>query len=461
MDGQRKQYACVDAKAFYASVECVDRGLDPLTTNLVVADESRSDGTICLAVSPSLKALGVPSRPRLFEVKQRLAEIEHRTGRRVEYITAMPRMARYLEVSSQIYGIYLKYLSPSDTHVYSIDESFMDLTPYLNLYGMTAHELVTTMIRDVLATVGITATGGIGTNLYLAKIAMDITAKKLPADKDGVRVAELDEMNFREKLWCHEPLTDFWQIGPGIAAHLARMGIHTMGDLARLSLTAEDTLFREFGVDAEILIDHAWGIETCGMAEIKKYKPATKSLANGQVLPRAYSWEEGRLAVKEMTEQVVLGLVEQGYVAEGVTLYVGYQILSKESLSSYHGPVKVNYYGRKVPPSVHGTGKLGGPTASLSRITQAVLKLYDKLVDRELEVRRMSVAAIRLSPAAEVPPQLSFFSSQRDDEREISLMRAAISLHKRFGKNSLVKGMDLLEAGTTRERNEQVGGHRK
>ena len=461
MDGHRKQFACIDSKSYYASVECVDRGLDPLATNLVVADESRSDGTICLAVSPSLKALGVPSRPRLFEVKQRLAEIKNLTGKTVDYITAMPRMARYLEVSSQIYGIYLKYLSASDILVYSIDESFMDLTPYLHLYNMTAHELVTTMIRDVLATVGITATGGIGTNLYLAKIAMDITAKKLPADKDGVRVAELDEQSFREKLWTHEPLTDFWQIGPGIAARLARMGIHTMGDLARLSLTAEDTLFREFGVDAEILIDHAWGIETCGMAEIKKYKPATKSLANGQVLPRAYSFEEGRLAVKEMTEQVVLGLVEQGYVAEGVTLYVGYQVLNKEGLSGYHGPVKVNHYGRKVPPSVHGTGKLDGPTASLARITEAVLKLYDKLVDRDLQVRRMSIAAIRLIPREEAPPQLSFFSSQRDNEREHSLLRTSLTLHKRFGKNSLVRGMDLLEAGTTRERNEQIGGHRR
>lgn len=461
MSGTTKWYACIDLKSYYASVECVDRGLDPLTTNLVVADETRSDGTICLAVSPSLKALGVPSRPRLFEVKQRLAEIKALTGKTVPYITAMPRMARYLEVSSQIYCIYLKYLSPSDTHVYSIDESFMDLTPYLNLYGMTAHKLVTTMIRDVLRETGITATGGVGTNLYLAKIAMDITAKKLPADKDGVRVAELDEQSFREKLWTHEPLTDFWQIGPGIAAHLGRMGIHTMGDLARLSLQNEEIFFREFGIDAEILIDHAWGIETCGMAEIKAYKPATKSLANGQVLPRAYSWEEGRLAVKEMTEQVVLGLVEQGFVAEGVTLYVGYQILSKEGLSSYHGPIKVNYYGRKVPPSVHGTGKLDGPTASLSRITEAVLKLYDKLVDKELEVRRMSIAAIRLSPKEEVPPQMSLFSSWKNDARETALLKAAISLHKRFGKNSLVKGMDLLEAGTTRERNDQIGGHRK
>lgn len=442
-------------------MECVDRGLDPLTANLVVADESRSDGTICLAVSPSLKALGVPGRPRLFEVKERLAQIKALTGKTVEYITAMPRMARYLEVSSQIYGIYLKYLAAQDIHVYSIDEAFMDLTPYRSFYNMTAHDLVTTMIRDVLRSAGITATGGIGTNLYLAKIAMDITAKKMPADKDGVRVAELDEFSFREKLWDHQPLTDFWQIGPGIAAHLGRMGIHTMGDLARLSLENEEVFFREFGVDAEILIDHAWGLESCGMAEIKKYKPSTKSLANGQVLPRAYTWEEGRLAVKEMTEQVVLGLVEQGYVAEGVTLYVGYQILSRDRLSAYHGPVKVNYYGRKVPPSVHGTGKLGAPTASLSRITQGVLQLYDRLVDRELEVRRMSIAAIRLSPAEEVPPQLSLYPEQQNDQRETSLLRTAVGLHKRFGKNSLVRGMDFLDAGTTRERNEQIGGHRK
>ena len=439
----------------------MDRGLDPLTTNLVVADESRSDGTICLAVSPSLKALGVPGRPRLFEVKERLAQIKALTGKTVEYITAMPRMARYLEVSSQIYGIYLQYLSAQDIHVYSIDEAFMDLTPYLHLYGKTAHELVVSMIREVLHQVGITATGGIGTNLYLAKIAMDITAKKMPADKDGVRVAELDEFSFREKLWDHQPLTDFWQIGPGIAARLARMGIHTMGDLARLSLENEEVFFREFGVDAEILIDHAWGIESCGMEQIKAYKPSTKSLANGQVLPRAYSWEEGRLAVKEMTEQVVLGLVEQGYVAEGVTLYVGYQILSRESASAYHGPIKVNYYGRKVPPSVHGTGKLGAPTASLSRITQAVLQLYERLVDKKLPVRRMSIAAIRLSPAEEVPPQLSLYPEQQNDQRETSLLRTAVGLHKRFGKNSLVRGMDFLDAGTTRERNEQIGGHRK
>lgn len=461
MSNNQTIYACCDLKSFYASVECVDRGLDPLSTNLVVADETRSDGTICLAVTPSLKALGVPGRPRLFEVKQKLQEIENRTGQKVDYITAMPRMARYLEVSSTIYGIYLKYLAAQDIHVYSIDEAFMDLTPYLRLYGKSAHELVVSIIRDVLWNTGITATGGIGTNLYLAKIAMDITAKHLPADKDGVRVAELDELSFREKLWDHRPLTDFWQIGPGISNRLAKMGVYTMGDLARLSLTAEDALYREFGIDAEILVDHAWGIESCGMTEIKAYKPATKSLASGQVLPRAYSYEEGRIAVMEMTEQVVLGLVEQGYVAEGVTLYVGYQVLSQEGLSGYHGPVKVNYYGRKVPPSVHGTGKLDGPTASLSRISEAVLKLYDKLVDKELEVRRMSIAAIRLLPAEEVPTQTSLFVDQQDDNREISLMKTTICLHKRFGKNSVVKGMDLFEAGTTRERNNQIGGHRK
>ncbi|MGI6256355.1 MAG: Y-family DNA polymerase [Acutalibacter sp.] len=459
MAGSKKQYACIDLKSYYASVECVDRGLDPLTTNLVVADESRSDGTICLAVSPSLKALGVPGRPRLFEVKERLAQIKATTGKEVEYITAVPRMARYLEVSSQIYGIYLQFLAAQDIHVYSIDEAFMDLTHYRTLYNMTAHQLVTSMIREVLDRVGITATGGIGPNLYLAKIAMDITAKKMPAGQGGVRVAELDELSFREKLWTHQPLTDFWQIGPGIAARLERLGVHTMGDLARLSLQAEEVLFREFGVDAEILIDHAWGIEPCGMEEIKSYRPATKSLASGQVLPRAYSWEEGRLAVKEMTEQVVLGLVEQGYAAEGVTLYVGYQTLNRNS--AYSGPVKVNHYGRRVPPSVHGTGKLGAPTASLSRITQAVLRLYDKLVNRELEVRRMSIAAIRLTREETVAPQLSLYADHQDDGRETALLKATIGLHKRYGKNAVVKGMDLLDAATTIERNGQIGGHRK
>ena len=460
MDARERRYACIDLKSYYASVECVDRGLDPLTTNLVVADETRSDKTICLAVSPSLKALGVPGRPRLFEVKQRLAELRARTGREVHYITAMPRMARYLEISSEIYGTYLKYLAASDIHVYSIDESFFDLTPYLPLYGMTARELVTAMIRDVLAAFGITATGGVGTNLYLAKIAMDIVAKHLPAGRDGVRVAELDELSFRETLWEHEPLTDFWQIGPGIAERLRRLGVFRMGDLALLSLRNEEALFRAFGVDAELLIDHAWGCESCTMEAIKRYRPAAKSMASGQVLKRPYSWEEGRIVVREMAEQVALELLDKGYAAEGVTLYVGYESFGREGSSAYQGVTRIRY-GKETPASVRGTGKLGAPTASLSRIAEAVLALYDRLADRRLEVRRMSVAAIRLCRAEETAPQLSLFCSDRDERRETSLALATLGLHRRFGKNAVVRGHDLFEAATTIERNGQIGGHRK
>ena len=460
MGSEKRRYACIDLKSYYASVECVDRGLDPLTANLVVADETRSDKTICLAVSPSMKALGIPARPRLFEVKQRLAELRARTGREIDYIVAVPRMARYLELSSAIYGVYLKYLAPQDIHVYSIDESFFDLTPYLPLYRMTARELVTALIRDVFASFGITATGGVGTNLYLAKIAMDIVAKHLPAGEDGVRVAELDELSFRETLWEHEPLTDFWQIGPGLAERLRRLGVFRMGDLALLSLHNEEALFRAFGVDAELLIDHAWGVELCGMEEIKGYRPAAKSLASGQVLKRAYSWEEGRLIVREMAEQVVFELLDRGYVAEGVTLYVGYESFGREGSSAYQGVTRIRY-GKETPASVHGTGKLGAPTVSLSRIAEAVLALYDRLADKRLEVRRMSVAAIRLCRAEETAPQLSLFCSDRDERRETSLALATLGLHRRFGKNAVVRGHDLFEAATTIERNGQIGGHRK
>ena len=481
---------CCDLKSYYASVECVERGLDPMTTNLVVADQRRTEKTICLAVSPSLKAYGISGRARLFEVVQRVAEVNARRkqnapGRQLtgaswhdpevrqnpslalDYIVAPPRMAHYIDWSTRVYRVYLKYIAPEDIYPYSIDEVFLDVTHYLDTYKMTARELTRTILLDILETTGITAAAGMGTNLYLAKVAMDIQAKHVPADEYGVRIAELDEMSYRRALWTHRPLTDFWRVGKGYAAKLEAHGLYTMGDIARCSLGKstdyhnEELLYKLFGVNAEILIDHAWGIETCGMEQIKAYKPATKSLASGQVLPRAYSWEEGRLAVKEMTEQVVLGLVEQGYVAEGVTLYVGYQILSRESASAYHGPLKVNYYGRKVPPSVHGTGKLGAPTASLSRITQAVLQLYDRLVDKELQVRRMSIAAIRLCRKEEVAPQLSFYADQQDDGRETALLEATIGLHRRYGKNAVVKGMDLLEAGTTRERNNQIGGHRK
>lgn len=457
---EERRYACIDLKSYYASVECVDRGLDPLTTNLVVADETRSDKTICLAVSPSLKALGVPGRPRLFEVRQRLAEIRARTGQEVHMIIAMPRMARYLEISAEIYGIYLKYAAAQDIHVYSIDESFLDLTPYLPFYRTTARELVTAIIRDVLRTEGITATGGVGTNLYLAKIAMDIVAKHIPADRDGARVAELNALSFREQLWEHRPLTDFWQIGPGIAGRLGRLGVSCMGDLALLSLRHEDLLFREFGVDAEILIDHAWGEEPCGMEEIKRYRPAAKSIASGQVLKRPYSWEEGRVIVREMTEQMTLDLVAKGYAAEGITLFVGYESFGREGSLSYEGPVSL-HFGRPRAASVHGTEKLPGPTAALSSIMEAVLRLYDRLVDRRLQVRRMSVAAIRLCREEDTAPQLSLFRGARKESRETDLLKTVVGLHGRFGKNAVLKGHDLFEAATTIERNGQIGGHRR
>lgn len=454
------QYACVDLKSYYASVECLDRGLDPLKTNLVVADESRSDKTICLAVSPSLKALGIPGRPRLFEVKQKLAEIRARTGREVPYLIAVPRMARYLELSAEIYGRYLQYLSPQDIHVYSIDEAFFDLTPYQKLYRTTARELVAAIIRDVLYTVGITAAGGVGTNLYLAKIAMDIVAKHIPADRDGVRVAELNELSFREKLWEHRPLTDFWQIGPGIERRLQRLGVSCMGDLALLSLQNEELLFREFGVDAEILIDHAWGQEPCGMKQIKAYAPAAKSIASGQVLKRPYSWAEGRVVVREMADQVTLELAAKGCAAGGVTLYVGYEAFGREGSFSYEGPVKERF-GKPRPASAHGTEALPEPTVSPAQLEAAVLRLYDRLTDRRLQVRRMSVAAIRLCRQEETAPQLSLFREEQEALREQDLLRAVLRLHGRFGKNAVLKGHDLFDEATTVERNGQIGGHRK
>lgn len=459
MKKESKTYLCIDLKSYYASVECVERGLDPLTTNLVVADESRTDKTICLAVSPALKAYGISGRARLFEVKQRLREIKNLTGEDVHFIIAPPQMAKYLQVSSEIYEIYLNYLSPADIHTYSIDEVFMDVTSYLNLYHMTARELAVTMIRDVLSTVGITATAGIGSNLYLAKIAMDIVAKHIPTDRDGVRVAELDERGFREKLWGHVPLTDFWGIGPGISRHLEKMGIHTMGDLARFSLHSQEILFREFGVDAEILIDHAWGIEPCGMEHIKQYKPSIESISSGQVLKRGYSFDEGRIVVREMAEQVILDMIDQGYQTEGATLYVGYEAMGKEN-ASYSGPISVNHYGQRVPSSVHGTANLGAPTASQKRVVNAVLGLYDKLVNRRLQVRRMNVAVIRLSKEEDNYTQIDLFSDHTGEKRETDILKTTLALQKRFGKSALFKGHDLMDAATTLERNGQIGGHK-
>lgn len=460
MASERRQYICLDLKSFYASVECVDRGLDPLTTNLVVADESRTDGTICLAVSPSMKAYGISGRARLFEVKQRVREIKESTGKEIEYIIAVPRMQRYLDVSAQIYGVYLKYVSPEDSHIYSIDEIFLDVTNYLSLYEMTAHQLAMTIVRDVLETVGITATAGIGTNMYLAKVAMDIVAKHVPADKDGVRVAELDERSYRETLWAHKPLTDFWMIAGGTTNRLAKFGIHTMGDLARVSLTHEDVLFKEFGVDAELLIDHAWGVESCTIQHIKGYKSDTKSLSSGQALKCAYDYEKTKIVVREMTEEVIHRLVENDMVAEGISLHIGYDWKAVAD-EVYSGPVKLNYYGKKVPVSAQGTTKLGGPTACPSRILKATMELFERIIDKKLCARRIYITAIRVSPASEMAFQMGFFINLDAEKRETDLVRTTLGIQRRFGKSAIFKAYDLFDGATTLERNQQIGGHRR
>ena len=457
-------YIAIDLKSYYASVECVERGLDPLTTNLVVADNTRTDKTICLAVSPSLKAKGVPGRPRLFEVNQILLDHRLRTGETVRYITAMPRMAKYIEVSARIYSIYLNYVSPEDIHVYSIDEVFIDARPYLKLYRMSAHELALTMVRDVLNQTGITATAGIGTNLYLAKIAMDIVAKKMPADRDGVRIAELDEEGYRRQLWSHLPLKDFWQVADGTTRRLQSVGIHTMGDLARCSMAGpgdypnEDTLFRLFGIDAEILIDHAWGLESCTMADIKRYRTSSKSMSIGQVLARNYRYEETRIIVREMLEQLVYDLVDKAVLTDGIVLHIGYDYSNVRG--GYRGESRVDMYGRTYPRSAHGTAKLGTLTSSLSAITEAVMVLFDRIVDPSLSVRRVNLAAIRVVREEDAAPQLDLFTDYETKEREKHLQKAIIGLQKRYGKNVLLKGHDFLEGATTRERNGQIGGHR-
>lgn len=437
----------------------MERGLDPLTTNLVVADESRTDKTICLAVSPTLKAYGISGRARLFEVKQRLEAVKRKTGKEVNFIIAMPRMQLYLDVSAKIYGIYLKYISPEDIWAYSVDEVFIDAGPYLHMYNMTAHELAMTMVRDVLENAGITATAGIGTNPYLAKVAMDIVAKHIPADKDGVRIAELDEQSYREKLWAHEPLTDFWMVGAGTANRLAKWGIHTMGDIARLSLTNEDLFFREFGVAAELILDRAWGEDPTTMRHIKNYKSSTQSVGNGQVLKCGYNYEKTKIVVREMTEQVIHRLIGSEMVAEGIVLHIGYDWL-RTADGDYSGPVKINHYGKTVPKSAHGTAKLGGPTASPSRILTAAMDLFERIFDKQLCSKHISVTAIRLSNESEVAPQLGFFVDVSKEKKEIELVRATLRLQERFGRNAVFKAYDLLDGATTIERNGQIGGHR-
>lgn len=450
-------YIAIDLKSFYASVECIERGLNPLTTNLVVADPTRSEKTICLAVSPSLKAYGIPGRARLFEVQQKLKEIKQLTGKEVEYIIAPPQMARYIEVSADIYETYLKYISPEDIHVYSIDECFMDVTDYLKLYQMSAKELAVKMILDVLGNTGITATAGIGTNLYLSKIAMDIVAKHVDADASGVRIAELDELTYRRLLWDHRPITDFWRIGGGIAKRLENSGLYTMGDIARTSLQHEDILYGMLGIDAELLIDHAWGYEPCGMEEIKTYKPSTNSISSGQVLPYPYDFHKARIIVQEMTELLVLDLVDKGMVTDSLTLTIGYD-RSNVDEGIYQGEIINDRYGRAVPKSAHGTANLGTTSSSTKKIMTAVMELYDRIVSKELMVRRVTIGANNL--VEERYEQLDLFTNPAELAKERKMQQAMLNIKKKFGKNAILKGTDLEEGATTRERNNQIGGHK-
>ena len=454
-----KKYIAIDLKSFYASVECFERGLDPLTTNLVVADESRTDKTICLAVSPSLKAYGIPGRARLFEVKKVLGDYEKRTGKHVDFIIAPPRMAKYISFSTDIYNIYLNYVSSEDVHVYSIDEVFIDCTSYLSVYKQTAHELAITMIRDVLSQTGITATAGIGTNMYLAKIAMDIVAKHMEADKDGVRIAELDEMSFRRLLWGHKPLTDFWRIGKGTARRLANMNIYTMGDLARESLYNEEYLYRIFGIDAEILIDHAWGIEPTLMKDIKSYKPKGTSLSSSQVLSEPYSTEKARIIVSEMTDLVVLDMVKKGFVSDSFTLTICYDRENVDN-GSFTGDIQLDYYGRLVPAPSHGTANFGDHIDSSKRIITAVLELYDRIVMPGVSVRRIYINANNLKKESETFRQLDMFTDIKEEEQEKNLQKALLEIQGKYGKNAVLKGTNFLDGATTRDRNSQIGGHK-
>ena len=475
-----RTYIAIDLKSFYASVECAERGLDALTTNLVVADESRTDKTICLAVSPSLKSYGIPGRGRLFEVKQRVREVNAERARKarltakstdntavqanphlaLDFLIAVPRMALYMEVSAKIYEVYLKYVSSEDIHVYSIDEVFIDATDYLPLYGLTAHELARRMIQDVLATTHITATAGIAPNLYLAKVAMDIEAKHSPADKDGVRIAELTERTYREKYWTHRPLTDFWRVGRGIAARLEKNGMYTMGDVARCSLRSEEVLYRLFGVNAELLIDHAWGWEPCTMAAIKSYRPSGHSLSSGQVLSAPYPFEKGRIIVREMTDLLALDLVSKHLVTDQMILHIGYDT---ESLSAeYQGDVEADWYGRNVPKPAHGSVNLGRQTSSTTLIADAVMDLYDRIVDRRLYIRRVYVVANHVIDESKVEGvQLDLFEETVDTSRERSRQEAILEIRRKFGNNAILTGIDFEEGATTRERNNQIGGHRK
>ena len=493
---REKTYLCIDLKSFYASVECVERGLDPLTTNLVVADESRTNKTICLAVSPGLKSYGVPGRPRLFEVQQQVEKLnrerEIRNGYKefrcesydineinsdpsvkLGFIVAEPRMNYYMQYSGDIYKIYLKYVSSEDIHVYSIDEVFIDVTSYLNTYGLTAHELAMKMIRDVLSQTGITATAGIGPNMYLAKVAMDIVAKHIPADNDGVRIAEVDEYSYRELLWDHQPLTDFWMIGRGYVKRLANYGLETMGDVARYSIDHADKLYKEFGVNAELLIDHAWGYEPCEIKDIKAYVPSNNSVSSGQVLFEPYPYDKALIIVKEMMDALSLDLVEKGLVTNQVTVAIGYDIVNVTE--DYNGPLVVDYYGRTVPKGVHGSVTFKDYTASTTMFVSAGAEIFKKIVDPNLYVRRVTVIANTVKREEDVVKrdyqEFDLFSDPQEEirkqeeldeylEKEKNLQKTVLDIRRKFGKNAVVKGMNLEKGATGLQRNKQVGGHK-
>ena len=494
-----KAYIAIDLKSFYASVECVDRGLDPLDTNLVVADPTRTEKTICLAVSPSLKSYGIPGRARLFEAIQKVREVNaqrkykapghsfsHESyfhselikdpSAELTFITAPPRMAHYMEVSTRIYNVYLKYIAPEDIHVYSIDEVFIDATDYLKTYGLTPRELAMKMVLDVLETTGITATAGIGTNLYLCKIAMDIYAKHCEPDKNGVRIAELDEMSYRRILWGHRPLTDFWRVGRGISKKLEEHGMYTMGDVARCSVGREsdyyneDLLYKLFGVNAELLIDHAWGWEPTEISDIKSYRPESSSLSSGQVLQEPYEFSKAKLVLKEMADLLSLELVSKRIVTDQIVLTVGYDIESLKK--SYSGAVENDRYGRKIPKTAHSSENIGRYTSSTKLICETAMKLFDRIVDKELLVRRMYIVANHIITENDAEKereyiQLNLFSDtgkQEAEENELKkekdMQKAILKIKSKYGKNSIIKGMNLKDGATALERNRQIGGHK-
>ncbi len=453
---ENRIYFCIDLKSFYASVECVERHLDPLKANLLVADESRTDKTICLAVSPALKAIGVPGRPRLFEAKEKIHLAETKLYYRIEYIVAPPRMATYIKYSAKVYSIYLKYFSAEDIHVYSVDEVFIDATPYQSIYHCAPHELVRMIIQDILKETGITATGGIGSNMYLAKIAMDIVAKHKPADKDGVRIAELTEESYRDLLWDHVPITDFWQIAGGISGKLARYGIFTMGDIAEVSLRQEDFLYTLFGINAELLIDHAWGIEPCTMKDIKNYHTGGHSISNGQVLPRPYSCEEAHLATKEQAEMLGLQLVKEGLTSESMTMYIGYDTCNE----GYVGPFHFDFYGRKVPAHSVGTERFGTYTNYSQQIMTAASELYWRIVKPGLKIRRIFLTVNNVKSEGSTCYQMDLFHDYAAMEKEKNLQQAVLSIKSKYGRNAILRGMSLLDGARTKERNTQIGGHR-